>query len=333
MRFRPVTERISKPLLPYLNVPLARAHLAHLARFGVREAGVNLHHLGHQIEQHLVDGASKLPKLVFFPEPRILGTAGGLANAAGFLSGGDFLVINSDAAIEPDYGRLLERHRESGRLATLLVVPNREPDRYTPLQSEGDRVTGFGRESGGSRDEPLLFTGVSVLSPRLLADIPPGESSLVDLWKRVLERGQEIGWLEHDGPFADLGEPGDFLRSSLEALARGGPFPPGAGVFDESSRVLSLGPSELAAAGADLHACVIGDAALGTGARLRNSVVWGGARIESGVFLENCLVAGGVVESNVRLRNALLWAAPGERAVAIPLADAAHGFHARSPRL
>ncbi|HXM78663.1 MAG TPA: NDP-sugar synthase, partial [Thermoanaerobaculia bacterium] len=301
IRFRPITERIPKPLFPYLNVPLARAHLARLRRFGIREAAVNLHHLGEKIEQHLIDRSSELPKLRFFPEPEILGTAGALRNAADFLSEGDFLVVNSDAAIEPDYAALVLRHRESGRPATLLVVENREPDRYTPLQSEGDRITGFGGESGGtlSRGQsggtlarrqsggtlspaPLLYTGVSVLSPRVLPRIPSGETSLVhDLWDPLLRDGEEIGWMRHEGPFADLGRPSDFLRASLEALERGGPFPEGAGSFEGKSRTLVARP----AAGFEVSGSVLGDALIGKLARVNASVVWEGTSIGAGARL------------------------------------------------
>ena len=224
-RFLPVTERIPKPLLPFLNVPLARAHLERLKRAGVTEAGVNLHHLGHQVEQHLSEGAADLPKLTFFPEPELLGTAGALRNAAAFLGDGDFLVVNSDAAIEPDFGELLSAHRASGRAATLCVVENREPQRYTPLQAEGDRIAAFGVDT----PRPLLYTGVCVLAPRLLGKIPRGEKQLVaDLWQPLLSEGrEEIGFVRHGGPFSDLGRPSDFLRASLEALERGGPFPSG----------------------------------------------------------------------------------------------------------
>ncbi len=335
IRFRPVTERIPKPLFPYLNVPLARAHLARLRRFGIGEAAVNLHHLGEKIEQHLINRASELPKLRFFPEPEILGTAGALRNAADFLSEGDFLVVNSDAAIEPDYGALVLRHRTSGRPATLLVVENREPDRYTPLQSEGDRITGFGGESGGTLAQsqsggtlaqsqsggtlsptPLLYTGVSVLSPRVLPRIPAGETSLVqDLWDPLLRDGEKIGWMRHDGPFADLGRPSDFLRASLEALERGGPFPEGAGSFDGESRTLVARP----APGFDVSGSVLGDALIGKLARVNASVVWQGASIGAGARLDHCLVAGGQVRAGESFRDRLLWAAPGEPAVAYPL--------------
>ncbi len=338
LRFRPVTERIPKPLFPFLNVPLARAHLARLHRFGITEAGVNLHHLGEQIEKNLVHGAAELPQLRFFREPEILGTAGGLANAAEWLSEGDFLVVNSDAAIEPDYEALRRAHRDSGRLATLLVVPNREPDRYTPLQSEGDRITGFGahtgpvaqdpsRASGVSPAEsarsggtesapPLLYTGVCVLSPRLLSRIGPGERSLVDdLWNPLLAEGNEIGWFAHDGPFADLGRPRDFLRASLEALARGGPFPIGAGAFDRDVRVLSFRPFENIAA----FNSVLGHCELGKGARIEKSAVWDGAVLGSGSRITGCLFAGGRTDRGAEFQDALLWGAPGEPARFFPL--------------
>lgn len=330
VRFLPVTERVPKPLFPFLNVPLAVSHLRRLLAFGVTEAAVNLHHLGDQIEEHLIDRAAELPKLRFFREPELLGTAGGLRNAADFLSPGDFLVVNSDAAIDADFGALVRRHRESGRPATLLVVENREPHRYTPLQTEGDRITGFGVKAGGKIDRPLLYTGVCVLDSRVLALVPPGETSLVDhIWKPLLERGEEIGWLLHDGPFADLGRPGDFLRASLEALARGGPFPKDAGAFDDRSGVLSLRPGRESF---EARQSVLGIAAIGAGARLSDSVVWSGTAVGSGARLERCLLAGGVAAPGGRFHDALLWAGPGEEAVAFPIEGDAHGFQPASPR-
>ena len=343
VRFRPVSAAIPKPLFPFLNVPLAVAHLERLRRDGVAEAALNLHHLGHQIEQHLVDRAAELPELRFFFEPEILGTAGGLRNASEFLSAGDFLVVNSDAAIEPDFGALVRLHRASARRATLLVVENSEPDRYTPLQSEGDRVTGFGggprrgaldRAAGGAGGTgggrpPLLYTGVCVLSPSLLAGIPPGETSLVaHVWEPLLERGEEIGFVLHEGPFADLGRPRDFLRASLEALARGGPFPRGAGAFDERSRVLSRVPLP----GVEASRSVVGDSAVAAGARLAKTVVWSGAEVGRGARLERCLLARGVVPADADLKDAILWGAAGETVAAFPLDEPAHGFHPASPR-
>lgn len=332
LRFRPVTVRLPKPLLPFLNVPLCRAHLQRLRAAGVSQAAVNLFHLGEEIEKHLVDRASELPQLRFFREPRLLGTAGGLRNAADWLAEGDFFVVNSDEAIAPDYEALLRAHRKSGRAATLLVVENREPDRYTPLQSEGDRITGFGRENTDGRSRPpLLYTGVCVLASRLLDRIAPGERSLVaDLWNPLLAEGrEEIGWVRHHGAFADLGTPRDFLRASLEALASGGPFPAGAGTFDAASRVLL--PRGAAISG--VSDSVLGAVVLGSGARVVSSTVWDGVAIGDGARLTGCVAARGRIPAGAEWSDALLWADSADDPVtALSFDGPAHGVQDLSPR-
>lgn len=301
LRFRPVTEAVPKPLLPFLNVPLAVSQLRRLHETGVGEVAVNLHHLGDQIERHLSEQAADLPELAFFREPQILGTAGALRNAAAFLGSGDFLVVNSDAAIAPDYTGLAARHWASGRDATLLVAKNRDPQHYTPLQAEGDRIAAFGVDGPDS----LMYTGVCMLSPRLLLRIPEGQTALVrHLWQPMLDRGEAIGLLLHHGPFADLGRPRDFLGASLEALARGGPFPAGGGSFDADRAILS----REAPAGGDIGQSVVGRVTLGEGAVIRRSVLWDGVSVGAGARLTDCLVGRGRVPAGADYREALLWA-------------------------
>lgn len=313
VRFRPVTEAIPKPLFPYLNVPLVRAHVRRLSDSGIREVGINLHHLGGAIEEHLKDPPPGDSQIRFFREPQILGTAGALANAADWLRDDDFLVVNCDADIEPDFRSLVARHRESRRAATLLVKENREPARFTPLGGERDRIVSFGVEAAW----PLLYTGVCVLAPRLLGRIAAGERSLVrDLWQPLLDEGrEEIGWLLHEGPFSDLGTPRDFLRATRQALTRGGPFPPEAGRFDAASRVLTLERSK----GFEAVSTVIGRASIGRGARLIESAVWDGVEVGPGAELRGCIAAGGRIPAGASHRDALLWGSTGEDAVAHPL--------------
>ena len=329
VRFRPVTEAIPKPLLPFLNVPLAVGHLRRLQQAGFHEVAINLHHLGDQIESHLGQEAADLPQLAFFREPQILGTAGALRNASTFLSGGDFLVVNSDAAIEPDLAGLVALHRGTGDAATLLVTENRDPQHYTPLQAEGDCITAFGVH--GPR--PLLYTGVCVLSPRLLARIPPGETALVaDLWQPLLDEGrEEIGFVLHEGPFADLGRPGDFLRASLEALERGGPFQQERGDFNDRLRVLFREPPR----GFRAAESILGHVSIGRGVEILRSAVWDGVSIGDGARLTDCIVARGRVPGGIDYEKALLWSNSDGEIEAYPLAGLDgndHGVQPLSPR-
>ncbi len=330
LRFRPVTERIPKPLLPFLNVPLARAHLRRLHEAGIGEVAVNLHHLGDQIERHLREQSAELPDLRFFPEPQILGTAGALRNAAEFLGQDDFFVVNSDAAIDVDFESLRSRHRTSGRAATLLVTENRDPEHYTPLQAEGDRITAFGVHGPGA----LLYTGVCLLSPRLLPRIPAGETALVaHLWQPILDEGrEELGFVLHQGPHSDLGRPGDFLRASLEALARGGPFPEGSGVYDPGRRVLARRPP----AGFEASDSVLGLADVAGGSEIRRSAVWDGVSVGARARLTDCIAARGRIPDGAHYEKALLWAEGDGKVVGVHTLAGFdrndHGFQPFSPR-
>jgi len=311
-RFRPVTEEIPKSLFPFLNVPLALGHLSRLSAAGVSEVGINLHHLGAAIEQRLSDLPAGLPRVRFFREPEILGTAGALRNAAEWLAGDDFVVVNADSAINADFPALLSRHRETGRAVTLLVTENEAPARFTPLASKGDRIVSFGTKSSW----PLAYTGVSAFAPRVLARIPAGERALVaDLWQPLLGSGEEIGWLLHDQPFWDLGTPREFLRATRQVLTRAESFPPERGKFDLAARILSLSPTR----GFDGVSSVIGRATIGRGAHLIESVVWDGVEVGAGAELKGCIAARGKIPAGAVFRDSVLWAPPDMVVTAYPV--------------
>src|SRR5437660_3367270 len=119
----------------------------------------------------------------------------------------------------------------------------------------------------------------------------------------MLAAGEQIGYVLHEGAFAVLGRPGDFLGASLEALARGGPFLSGAGFFDEAGKVLSRVP----VANLEVRGSVIGDARIGPSARIVDSAVWDGVEIGAGAQIERCLAAGGRIPPGVRHADSLLW--------------------------
>ncbi len=175
----------------------------------------------------------------------------------------------------------------------------------------------FAREGWPTVLRTFLYTGVCVLSPRLLPRIPSGERSLVaDLWQPLLvERREEIGWVFHDGPFSDLGTPRDFLRATRQALTRGGPFLSAGGKFDPKTRVLSLSRSR----GFEAVSSVIGRTSIGVGARLIESAVWDGVEIGAGAELKTCIAAGGRIPAGAVFRDALLWPGPDGLAAAHPL--------------
>src|SRR5262245_37568354 len=104
-RLRPLTDELPKPLVPVGDRP-ALAHIAdQLARAGIHEAVLNTHHLAEAFSAERLAG---LPiRISMIHEPRILGTGGGIANAARALGEGEVVVWNGDILADLDVHALL----------------------------------------------------------------------------------------------------------------------------------------------------------------------------------------------------------------------------------
>src|SRR3546814_19816184 len=66
---------------------------------------------------------------------------------------------------------------------------------------------------------PFVFTGVQLISPRLLRDPPTDAFSTNVFWDRAIEEGRLYG-VSHEGLWFDVGSPPAITRA--EALIAGG---------------------------------------------------------------------------------------------------------------
>ena len=80
-RLRPLTDTVPKALVEAGGKPLIVWHLERLARAGIRDAVINISHLGERIVERLGDGARFGLRLHYSRERERLETAGGIANA------------------------------------------------------------------------------------------------------------------------------------------------------------------------------------------------------------------------------------------------------------
>src|SRR5205807_3026326 len=80
-RLWPLTADRTKPALPVLGKPLVGYVAEYLARFGIRDVIVNLHHRPESVRSSLGDDDAFGVNLKYVHEPKILGTSGALDNA------------------------------------------------------------------------------------------------------------------------------------------------------------------------------------------------------------------------------------------------------------
>ena len=226
-RLRPLTDRIPKPLLPVAGTPLIVWNLLLLRRHGVTEVVINLHHLGHLIEEALGDGRRYGLKIAYSREPVILGTGGGLKQAEPLFEGRPVFVLNGDTLLELDLTALAAFHEQHRALATLVLRRDPEAARWGPVEVDArDRVrsiNGKGRRVGDSSQravETLMFAGVHVLHPRLLQEVPAGrESSIIDAYVRAIEQGEAILGYRAAGYWSDVGTPERYAQVQKDAEA------------------------------------------------------------------------------------------------------------------
>lgn len=284
LRMRPLTERRAKPALPVLNRPLLDHTLERLARAGVTDVVVNLHHRPASVRRVVGDGRRFGLRVRYSFERRILGTGGGPRKARRLLGDGPVLLVNGDVLFDFDLRALVERHRRSGAVATLALRPNPDPALYGPVVTDRrGRILSLAGKPRPAHGRVSLFTGVHVLDPTLLDRMRPGPSDSVrDLYAPLVAEGALLLGVRAKGTWYDLGGPLQYLVTQRRLLRR-----------TRFGRVVH--PSATLARGARVTASVVGpDARIGAGAVVAGSVLWERVEVGPGATVEGSILADGV---------------------------------------
>src|SRR5205807_4254167 len=208
-RLRPLTDTLPKPLLPVAGRPLLEWNLLLLKRHGITEVIINLHHLGEQIVRALGDGARLGLRLAYSHEPTLQGTGGGIKQAAPFLKGGPFLVLNGDTLSDCDLTALIVAHRASRALATLAVRDDPNASSWGPVTLDAHaRILQI--KDNPPLAEPrtahaaCMFAGIQVMEQAVLDAIPPGHGSIFDVYGNLLRQGHPLHGYRMSGFWSDI---------------------------------------------------------------------------------------------------------------------------------
>ena len=208
-RMRPLTAAQPKPLVRVAGKALIDYSLDHLAEAGIAKAVVNVHYLGDALEAHLAQ--RKTPAVAISDERALLlETGGGMVKAQALLPD-PFFCLNSDNiwldGPRSAFRELSDRWDPAAMDALLLVVPHVRAFNY---EGKGDfHLDPLGRISRRrtGRIAPFIYTGIQIVSHRLLREAPAGAFSTNVLWERAIAEGRLYG-LSHTGLWCEVGEPG-----------------------------------------------------------------------------------------------------------------------------
>jgi mannose-1-phosphate guanylyltransferase len=313
-RLRPITYEMPKPMVPVLNRPVMEHILRLLARHGFNQTIANLHWFPELIEDHFGDGGVAGVELSYSREESLLGTSGGVRNAAEFL-GASFLIISGDALTDIDLTAMREFHESHDGIATLATKRVQDTSQFgVAITGSDGRIQGFQEKPDPAEAlSDLANCGIYMFRSQIFDFFPaPGTSKAagpgdpagfadwaMDVFPRLLEGDAPFYSHEIDAYWNDIGNLEELRDSSLDALS-------GAVQVDFDGEVVDgyrsdppaedegklVGPVLLGPGceiGADVRIdgpSVIGPGVkVGDGSRLREVIALSGAEIAAGSVL------------------------------------------------
>ena len=209
-RMMPLTADRPKPLVEVGGVALLDHVLDHLRDAGVGKIVVNAHYFADQVEAHLAARATDFDVSISDERELLRDTGGGLVQALPMISDDPFICVNADNWWTNDGQNAIARlmaHWDAARMDVLmLLVPL-----ATAYNSQGIgdfNMDADGRLSRrvGDAPAPYVWTGIQLLSKKLIVDPPSDVFSTNVFWDRAIAEGRCMG-LVHEGMWFDVGYP------------------------------------------------------------------------------------------------------------------------------
>jgi len=233
-RLRPLTDDRPKALVEINGRTLLEIALSRLRSFGIREVIINVHHFADMIVEYLKTNDNFGMSIEVSREEVLLDTGGGLKKAAYFFADSSrpeepFIVHNVDVLSTIDLRRMVQFHNENQALAT-LAVEDRKTSRYLLFD---ERRQLCGRRSAGDQEPELIrsslvqsaqqlqalaFSGIHVISPRLLAMMTEdGAFSIITSYLCLAAQEEKILAFRADEYYwRDLGKPENLAQAAQD---------------------------------------------------------------------------------------------------------------------
>lgn len=289
-RLFPLTIDRTKPAIPFLGKPLVGYVAEYIAKFGITEIVVNLHHQPQSVIEALGDGSDFGVNISYtIEQPEILGTSGALDFAREHLEGGTFVIVNGKIISDIDIGAAIETHRRSGAIATMVLKENHKREKFTVVHTRDGVIDHFGphaapvseaelRDTEHEIEVPLMFTGIHVLEPEVLDLIPKGvySDTVTDIYIPYIKNGGRIAAHIAEGEWFELSTIPRYLDISLSMMKSGD---------------VHFGRNCVLQGAASLKDSVIWDnVTIGDGATLYRTIIADGVTIEPGEHFENAAI-------------------------------------------
>ena len=292
-RVLPLTLHRPKPLFPIYTIPLLNLTITQLREAGASDIIINTHHLNQKINSHLQKNSPTEVALTLSHEPHLLDTAGAIKNVEGFWDDQPFIVINGDIVSTIDINAAYQNHLKSGNLATLVL---HHYPRYNNVEVDlKGTIVGIRDTRVKEPSSPTFkraFTGIHIISPALLRDIPPNQNvDIIPVYLQAIARGMKVrGYQVENHYWRDIGTPEDYHLIHCDIHQNKLELNTGSHLLSSRADSSSIGEGTTL----DGYTCIGRNTTVGENCTVRNSIIWDEVEIKGNLTIEGCIIGDGV---------------------------------------
>lgn len=208
-RLKSVIHDMPKPMAPVGDKPFLEYLLQQLLRWDLREIILSVGYKRDIINAYFGNGERWGVRISYAEEDMPLGTGGAIRDAARFITGDSFIVMNGDSYLDLDFNAFRTFHREKHSALSLAMVALNDTARYGRLDIGTDcRIARFLEKQGNTSG--YVNSGIYLLNTDVLSWLPSEGPASFE--KDLLIHCQEICMygMPHCGFFVDIGIPEDY---------------------------------------------------------------------------------------------------------------------------
>ena len=209
-RLAPLTNVYPKPLIPIGEKTIVETIMDKFVAHNCHDFYMSVNYKADSIKNYFDFINNPEYNIYYFQEDKPLGTAGSLRLLKDKINS-TFFVSNCDILIEEDYSDILNYHRNNNNELTVVAAVKTLSIPY------GTIITGENGILESIEEKPTLSfkinTGLYILEPSLLNDIPDEFYHITHLMEKLKTQGRRVGvYPISQNDWKDMGEWNEYLR-------------------------------------------------------------------------------------------------------------------------
>ncbi len=209
-RLAPLTNIYPKPLIPIGEKTIVESIMDKFVNYNCHDFYMSVNYKADTIKNYFDFINNPEYNVSYFQEDKPMGTAGSLRLLKDKINS-TFFVSNCDILIEEDYANILEYHRSNKNELTVVAAVKTISIPY------GTIITGENGLLESIEEKPTLSfkinTGLYILEPSLLDDIPDEFFHITHLMEKLKAQGRRVGvYPISQNDWKDMGDWKEYLK-------------------------------------------------------------------------------------------------------------------------